>query len=170
MGITKHQCRDMLYRFSAAWPRFSATEAAVDVWHGTIGHHDLDTARQAASTLLAESEFPPSPAKFNDVARGVVRRRMQEHSGAAELGSGGGSVTDRATAAEAMRALTVLAQQFQRPDHDHRRGIENCPSCEGREQRAIGYGEAAADLLADYGITIDRDSAVRYTLKGQPGG
>lgn len=146
--MTPEQAGQVLAYCVEAWPAMTIGNDTALVWADALRNIDAQDAHDAVRRLVTTDERPPSIARVTAAARGIARGHDETHALP--------MARNRGQAAEAMKALNVLMAQFPRPDHDHRQGIDACPACSTRDDRMSRYVDAAADLLADYGIETDR--------------
>lgn len=160
--MTPEQAGQILAYCAQNWPTMTVGEHTADVWAEALTTTDAACAQTAVRRLVQTDEYPPTVAQIISAARGVARGHDEYRA----ITSGR---VDRTRAAKAVAALNALYAQLDRPAHDHHQGAAACPACSTKADRMKVFAHEAADLLGDYGISIDPDRAARYAIDGQPG-
>lgn len=160
--MNREQAAQILAYCAQSWPTMSVGEHTVDVWAEALAMTAAHDAQTAVRQLVKTDDYPPTVARIISAARGIAK-------GHAEYRAIGSGQTNRAESARAMAALNVLYAQMDRPAHDHHKGRDGCPACSTKADRLKVFAHEAADLLGDYGISIDPDRAARYAIDGHAG-
>lgn len=141
--MTPFEASSILAYLVEAWPSMEVGEHTAEVWADALSGVDTQHAHTAARKLVKSEQWPPSVARFLEVAREVKRAEDTDRQARA---LGPPPTTDRATAAGRMRGIRAGwdAVQATRPKHDHKRGGANCPKC---STSAATVAEHAPEIL-----------------------
>lgn len=160
--MTPDQAARVLAYCAQNWPTMTVGDHTADVWAAALATVDAKHAQEAVRRLVQTDEYPPTVARIISAARGIGKGHEEHRALPAPRG-------DMGRAARSIRALNALCARMDRPAHDHRRGVDACPSCSTKAGRLKAFAREAAGLSSDDGVTIDAEAAARYAIEGQPG-
>lgn len=138
----------MLAALTAAY-RVDLPDDTQEVWYSSaLERCPLEDAGEVLARIIATEEFFPTPAVWHRVRRELLRARQIAAAPSGELPAPDGPPPDPKSRAALVAALKA-ALAFD-PAHDHKRGVDACPTCGNP-----GQAQARIDAtLAEHGVTL----------------